>query len=45
MARRKRKCKYGVAKRGHRKGSCLLHKRAAKRYRSSRSGGSMWRLR
>ena len=27
---RKRKCKFGVAKRGPRKGKCLLHKRAKK---------------
>jgi hypothetical protein len=31
MARKKRKCKHGVAKSGRRKGSCLKHKRARKR--------------
>lgn len=48
MARRKsrkRRCPYGVAKRGPRKGSCLLAKRKAKRWKSSRSGGMMWKLR
>jgi hypothetical protein len=28
---KKRNCKYGVVKRGRRKGQCLKHKRARKR--------------
>lgn len=28
MAKKKRKCRFGVAKSGKRKGSCLKHKRA-----------------
>lgn len=31
MAKRKRKCKFGVAKAGKRKGQCLKNKRAKKR--------------
>lgn len=30
MAKKAKKCKYGVAKTGKRKGSCLKHKRAKK---------------
>ncbi len=30
MAKRKRKCKYGVVKKGKRKGQCLKSKRAKK---------------
>lgn len=30
MAKHKRKCKFGVARRGKRKGQCLKHKRARK---------------
>lgn len=28
MARRKKKCPFGVAKKGRRKGHCLKHKRS-----------------
>lgn len=31
MARRKRHCKYGIVKKGRRKGGCLKHKRARRR--------------
>ena len=31
MAKSKRKCKFGVVRRGKRKGQCLKHKRAKKR--------------
>lgn len=28
MARRKRKCRFGVVRKGRRKGACLKHRRA-----------------
>lgn len=31
MAKRKRACKFGIVKRGRRKGQCLKNKRARKR--------------
>lgn len=30
MAKHKKKCPYGVVKKGHRKGNCLKHKRKKK---------------
>lgn len=31
MAKKSRKCRFGIVKRGRRKGQCLKHKRARKR--------------